>query len=113
MVQSFLELSQEWNRHKESEEHKAATERSRKNDEHRVSVRVGHLQEVYRKAAKHSHMVKDGTIAFFDLSHKDQRDVEDFDCRRGIVKELSDLLSQQLEQPRPYPGAGVVVQTPS
>ena len=113
MVKTFLELSQEWNTHKESDDHKAAIEKSRGTNGHRLSVQVGNLHEVYRKAAMHSQMVADGTIAFSALSDKDQRDVEHFDCRTGFVKELDYLLTQQLDQARPYPGAGVVVRAPS
>ena len=113
MVKTFLELSQEWNTHKESDEHKAAIEKSRSTNGHRLTVQVGNLHEVYRKAAMHSQMVADGTIAFSALSDKDQSDVEHFDCRTGFVTEYKNLLTQQLDQGRPYPGAGVMVQTQS
>ena len=113
LLQSFFQLTQEWNTHKQSDEHQTAIQRSRQSDQHRLSIRVQHLQAAYRKAAKHSQMVEDGTIAFFDLSKEDKMGVEDFDCRRGLVTAFRDLLAEQAAQPRPYPGAGVVVQTPS
>ena len=113
MVKTFLELSQEWNRHKDSDEHKTAIEKSRRTQGHRLSVQVGNLHEVYRKACMHSKMVADNTICWDALSVQDQMDVHDFDCRTGFVKELDNLMTQQLDQARPYPGAGVVVQTPS
>ena len=113
MVKTFLELSQEWNRHKDSDEHKKAIEKSQRTQGHRLSVQVGNLHEVYRKACMHSKMVADNTICWDALSVQDQMDVHDFDCRTGFVKELDNLMTQQLGQARPYPGAGVVVQRPS
>ena len=113
LLQSFFQLSQEWNTYKNSDEHQGAIQRSRQSGQHRLSIRVRHLQAAYRKAAMNSQKIKNSTINFWDLSEEDQRDVEDFDCGRGLVTALRDLLDAQLAQPRPYPGAGVVVQTTS
>ena len=60
----------------------------------------------------HSQKIENGTINFFDFSEGDQRDVEDFGSGRGLVTALRDLLDAQVALLQPYPGAGVVVQTP-
>ena len=78
-----------------------------------LKIGVGKLHEVYRKACMPSQMVADGIMEFSALSAKDQSDVENFDCRIGFVRELAYLLTQKLDQARPYPGAGVVVRAPS
>ena len=47
------------------------------------------------------------------LSPDKQQMVEDYDCQQGTSKELKALLAQKAAAPRPYPGAGVILQMPS
>ena len=102
LLHNFLQLSREWATHKQSEEHQAAIQRSRESDQDRLSIRFWQVQRAYKEAAKLSRMVKDGTRDFFRLSAWEQKIVEDYDCRRGLTKDLDALLTEHAARPAPY-----------
>ena len=109
----LLQLTREWNDHKNSPEHQEAIRRSQQSDQARLSLRLWNVQQQVKEAARLSRMVKDGTQHFFELSPDKQQMVEDYDCQQGTSKELKALLAQKAAAPRPYPGAGVILQMPS
>ena len=96
-----------------SPKHLQAIERSRKSLKDRLSTRLWRAQRDYKHAAKLSRMVEDNIRAFEDLSTREKKMVEDYDCGRGLVKELKSLLTEHFERPAEYRGAGVILWLPS
>jgi hypothetical protein len=105
-------LAQAWTTHKQSAEHLAAIERALPSDQTRLSSRLHFAQTQYKQGAKLSRYVKDGTVYFWGLTRKEQRLVEDYDCRRSH-RVLDRLLAEHATTAKPYCGAGVVLYIPS
>ena len=113
LVQSFLELSREWAEEKRSPEHQGAIVQSCRRMGDRLSKRLWRAQQVYKEAAKLSHLVEHGIREFWDLHAWEKKMVRDYRSQRGIVADLKSLLAAHAERPVQYPGAGVVLRIPS
>ena len=103
----MLQLTREWNEHKNSPQHQEAVRKSEKNEHVRLSHRIRQMQRLVKDAEQLAWRLDSGKIYFDELSEQEQKMVLDYDTSTGVTRELEMLLAQKAASP-PYPGAGCV-----
>ena len=107
-AEKLCALVREWEIYKKTPAHEKAIKQSLPSSEPRLSTRLHQAQADHNQGAKLSRRKDKKQVKFEDLSAKDQRMIEDYEC--GRFKKLVDALLAEREIAQRYPGAGAVLE---